>query len=104
MHVPSNSPLITVQIIYARAGQQTLLTCSLPAASSAQQAVERSGILSQHPEIPWPGSKLGIFGKIIAPDTRLEAGDRIEIYRPLIIDPKESRRQRALSAKKGSRY
>jgi len=91
---------ITVQVTYALPDKQTVITLAVPVACNAQQAVEKSGVLSQHPEIPWPDSKLGIFGKIVPHNTQLKEGDRIEIYRPLIIDPKESRRQRAQLAKK----
>lgn len=91
---------ITVHVAYALPDKQTVITLSVPAGCTAQQSVEKSTLLAQHPGIPWPDSKLGIFGKIIPHDTRLKEGDRIEIYRPLIIDPKASRRQRALLAKK----
>jgi len=91
---------ITVQVVYALADKQTVITLAVPVDCNAQQAVEKSGVLIQHADIPWPDSKLGIFGKIVPQNTRLKEGDRIEIYRPLIIDPKESRRQRAQLAKK----
>ena len=91
---------ITVQVVYALSDNQSIITLSVPTGDTAQQAVEKSGVLSKQPEIPWPDSKLGIFGKIVSHSTVLKHGDRIEIYRPLIIDPKESRRQRALLANK----
>ena len=87
--------IIEIEVIYALPDNQTMLRLSLPAGTTAQQAVEVSGILSIFPEISFPQNKLGIFGKLIKPDTTLRSRDRVEIYRPLIVDPKEGRRRRA---------
>ncbi len=90
---------ITIEIIYAQAHQQTLLKQVLPLSSTVAQALEASGILLKNPEIDLVKNKLGIFGKLTKPDTVLRDKDRIEIYRPLIADPKEVRRQRAEEGK-----
>ncbi len=91
---PVSSQHISVEIVYALPDRQSVITLAMPHNCTAQQAVEKSGLLSQYPEIPWPSIKLGIFGKIVPHHLALHDGDRIEIYRPLTIDPKEARRLR----------
>jgi putative ubiquitin-RnfH superfamily antitoxin RatB of RatAB toxin-antitoxin module len=72
----------------------------LPEGSTVQRAVEASGLLQKHPEIDLAkGNKLGIFAKLVKADTVLRDKDRVEIYRPLIADPKEVRRKRAEEGK-----
>jgi uncharacterized protein len=90
---------ITVEIVYALAQQQTLLKVKLPAASTVTQAIQASGILAKFPEIDLATNKLGVFGKLTKADAVLRDKDRVEIYRPLIADPKEVRRQRAEEGK-----
>lgn len=94
--------MLTVEVVYAQAGQQTLLRLQVPAGTTLLEAVQRSGILQQHPEIDLQTAPLGIFSRIEKePATYvMQAGDRVEIYRPLLIDPKEARRARAEKAKK----
>ena len=87
--------LIRVEVAYARPDQQVILTVDVPAGSSIEEAVKRSSIIDRYPEINLKENKVGIFGKAKTLDQALRAGDRVEIYRPLIADPKESRRQRA---------
>lgn len=87
--------LIRVEVAYARPDQQVILTVDVPAGSSIEEAVKRSSIIDRFPEINLKENKVGIFGKAKTLDQALRAGDRVEIYRPLIADPKESRRQRA---------
>ena len=95
----ANAETIAVEVAYARAEEQVVLALELPAGSTLREAVERSGILERFPEIE-PGSmKAGIFGKLKKADQVLQAGDRVEIYRPLIADPKEVRKQRAAAGK-----
>lgn len=84
-----------VEVVYARPDVQTLLRVDLPPGSTAAEAVERSGILARHPEIDWPGAPIGVFGRKVGPGKILREDDRVEIYRPLVIDPKEARRRRA---------
>ena len=91
--------MITVEVVYALAEQQTLLKVKLPAESTATQAIQASGILAKYPEIDIAKNKLGIFGKLTKADAVLRDKDRVEIYRPLIADPKEVRRQRAEEGK-----
>jgi uncharacterized protein len=91
---------ITVQVVYALPQEQHLSTIQIDPDCSAMDAVKQSTLLEQFPELLSSTLQLGNFGKTIKPDTKLDDGMRIEIYRPLILDPKESRRKRALLAKK----
>lgn len=84
-----------VEVIYALPQHQELIRLELPAGSLLQQALDASGLLRKHPEIDLSKNKLGIYGKLAKPETNLRDRDRIEIYRPLIVDPKETRKQRA---------
>ncbi|MBK1717105.1 RnfH family protein [Thiocystis violacea] len=77
-----------VSIVYALAKRQTWLDVEVPEGATLREAIERSGILAQCPEIDLDQQKVGVFGKVSALETRLEDGDRVEIYRPLIADPK----------------
>ncbi|MDF0604896.1 RnfH family protein [Neisseriaceae bacterium TC5R-5] len=90
---------IVVEVAYALAERQVLLALQVPVGTSARQAVECSGILAAFPEIASDKLKLGLFSKAIVEDRVLLAHDRVEIYRPLIADPKEVRRQRAQAGK-----
>lgn len=87
-------PLITVTVIYAQPAAATELEVELPAGSSVADALTRSGIAARHPEIGTAVDGVGIYGKRVALDSLLADGDRIEIYRPLLADPKERRRRR----------
>jgi len=93
------SDTLSIEIVYALALEQTLLKKTVPASTTVAQALELSGILLKHPEIDLAKNKFGIFGKLTKTDTVLRDKDRIEIYRPLIADPKEVRRQRAEEGK-----
>lgn len=90
---------IHVEVVYARPERQEVANLSLPAGSTAGQAIEASGLLTKHPEIDLTRNKLGIYAKLAKPDTVLRDRDRVEIYRPLIADPKEVRKQRAAEGK-----
>lgn len=89
---------ITIQVVYALPQQQELLTLSLPAGSTLKQAVEASGLLAKYGLSP-ETSKFGIFGKQARPDVVLRERDRVEIYRPLLADPKEMRKARVAEKK-----
>jgi len=88
---------INVEVAYALPDVQKLIRLEVPANSSPMSAVRLSGILEFFPEIDLSTSKLGVFGKVIPqPENyQLQPGDRVEIYRPLIIDPKQARLNRA---------
>ncbi|WP_191489716.1 RnfH family protein [Pseudomonas sp. FEN] len=97
-----SEPSIAIEVIYADVGRQSLRTVTVPLGTTLREAVRLSGLAEQFPGLDVRGCPLGIFGKVIADaDTRaVEAGDRIEIYRPLLADPKEVRRLRAEKAAK----
>jgi len=86
---------ITVEVTYALPEKQSVISLQVKPGTTLLEAIKLSGILEQHPEIDLMESKLGIFSKISPPETVLREKDRVEIYRPLIADPKESRRKRA---------
>ncbi len=95
-----NADTITVEVAYALPEQQWLLELQVPEGTTARQAVESSGLLEACPELDLDNSRLGIFGKVTKPDQVLRARDRVEVYRPLIADPKEVRRLRAKEGKR----
>ncbi len=96
----ASADVIRVEVAYARPDEQLILEVELAAGSTLLQAVEQSGILEHFPEIDPAAMKVGIFGKLKKPDQILLPGDRVEIYRPLIADPKEVRKQRAAAGKR----
>lgn len=90
---------ITVEIAYALSSEQLIVPIKAAKNISAEQAIRTSGILKKFPEIDLTINKIGIFGKLAKLDTPLRHLDRVEIYRPLIADPKEVRKQRAADGK-----
>jgi uncharacterized protein len=97
------SEQITVEVAYALPQRQSLLTVSVAPHSSVQQVIEQSGILQQFSEIDLSTQKVGIWSRPVKLEDNVKAGDRIEIYRPLIADPKDLRRRRAEKAKEEGR-
>jgi putative ubiquitin-RnfH superfamily antitoxin RatB of RatAB toxin-antitoxin module len=93
------SELLSVEVCYALPGRAELVRIRLPAGSTLQQALEASGLLAKYPEIDIRKNKFGIYAKLSKPDAVLRDRDRVEIYRPLIADPKEVRKQRAAEGK-----
>jgi len=94
------SDSINVDVCYALRDRQEIVHLRLPEGCTVQRAIEASGLLQKHPEIDLAkGNKLGIFAKLVKPDAVLRDKDRVEIYRPLIADPKEVRRKRAEEGK-----
>lgn len=93
-------PVIEIEVVYASVERQALRSVSVAPGTTVRAAVIASGIGSEFPELNLAECPLGIFGKVVADaDTRVvEAGDRVEIYRPLVADPKEVRRLRAAKA------
>ena len=87
--------LIDVEVAYAKPEQQEIVALKMPEGTTAEQAIQASGLLNRFPEIDGADLKVGIFGSVCKLDRPLRQGDRVEIYRPLIHDPKEARRQRA---------
>ena len=90
---------ITVEVAYAKPQEQFVVVLSIPVGMSVDEAVNISGLLNRFPEISRQELNVGIFGKNCKLDHILRHGERVEIYRPLLHDPKEARRQRALNQK-----
>lgn len=87
---------MSVEVAYALPEQQVLIELTLPDDATVEQAIYASGLLVRFPEIDLKENKVGIFGNVYPLTGVLKSGDRVEIYRPLVSDPKEARRQRAL--------
>ena len=96
----SGERLIPVEVAYALPTEQVILHLEVEEGTIVRDAISRSGILDRFPDIDLDRNKVGVFGKLAKLDTVLHPKDRVEIYRPLIADPKEVRRRRA--AKGGS--
>jgi putative ubiquitin-RnfH superfamily antitoxin RatB of RatAB toxin-antitoxin module len=90
---------ILVEIAYALPEEQVIISIKVPTIFNVQQAIDKSGIQKKFPSIDLSKNKVGIFGKKTTLDHVLKNRDRIEIYRPLILDPKEMRRKRAAKKK-----
>jgi putative ubiquitin-RnfH superfamily antitoxin RatB of RatAB toxin-antitoxin module len=91
---------LRVEVAYARPDVQYLIAVELEAGASAADAVRASGLMQRCPEIDPETSPLGVFSQPCAPDQPLRPGDRVEVYRPLRVDPKEARRLRARSGQR----
>ncbi|RKE35444.1 hypothetical protein B0G76_1517 [Paraburkholderia sp. BL23I1N1] len=94
------SARLSIEVCYALANEQTLIAVELPAGATLQQAIEASGILQRYPQIDLGTQKVGVFGKLKPLDTLLADHDRVEIYRPLLVDPKLSRQRRVEKTRK----
>lgn len=101
----SAETMITVEVAFARPDKQVLKQLSVPQGTTAMEAVKQSGILSDFPEIDAGSDKMGVFSQVLGTKGldepavyKLQSMDRVEIYRPLIADPKEVRRRRAAEA------
>ena len=88
-----------IEVAYALRHKQTLLNIEVDDNASVEDAILQSNILKKYPEINLKKNKVGIFGKITSLDVKLREKDRVEIYRPLIADPKDVRKQRAAEGK-----
>jgi putative ubiquitin-RnfH superfamily antitoxin RatB of RatAB toxin-antitoxin module len=94
-----NGEMITVEVAFSKPDQQVLLNIEVVKGTTLREAIQRSGIMESFPEIDLDQNTVGIFGKVRDLEEVLDAGDRVEIYRPLIADPKEIRKQRAAQGK-----
>lgn len=91
--------MIEVEVAYARPERQLILRLEVPPGTTAVEAVRLSGIEEQFPEIDVNRNRLGVFGKLCKADRLLNRGDRVEIYRPLLVDPRAARRELAAAGK-----
>lgn len=94
---------ITVEVVYALPAQQTCRKLEVESGTTAEHAVLRSGLFEAHPELSGKALKLGLHGRLCTPSAVLRDGDRVEIYRPLTLDPKDGRRKRVGEARKRSK-
>ena len=97
------SEKITIEVAYALPQRQSLLDLKVTADTTIEQAIKQSGILAMYPEINLSENKVGVWSKNKKLNDTLRDGDRIEIYRPLIADPKAVRKRRAEQAKEEGR-
>ena len=94
-----NTEEMMVEVAYALPDQQVIIPVKMPVGATAEAAIKQSGVLTKFPDIDLAVNKIGLFGKLSKLDAELRHLDRVEIYRPLIADPKEVRRQRAAEGK-----
>ncbi len=91
---------IEVTVVFALPQQATEIAVTLPAGATLLDALERSGLAARHPDLDLARVQTGIFGKLAERGTPLAHGDRVEVYRPLVADPKARRRSRASARSK----
>ena len=101
-----NAERMRVEVAYAKPEEQVILSLEVDPASTVEEIIRGSGIVERFPEIDLAAAKVGVFGKLTQLKATINPGDRVEIYRPLIADPKEARKKRAAEGKvmrKGAR-
>jgi putative ubiquitin-RnfH superfamily antitoxin RatB of RatAB toxin-antitoxin module len=86
---------VAVELVYCSSTRQHVTRLTLIAGSTVRDAIRSSALAAQCPEIETDAVRVGIYGRLVAFETVLQDGDRVEIYRPLIADPKQARRRRA---------
>ncbi|MEI6723060.1 MAG: RnfH family protein [Betaproteobacteria bacterium] len=94
---------LKVEVVYATPAQQDVVELELEEGATALDAWEASGLAARHPEMAGSEWMLGIFGKRVKPTVPLQDGDRVEAYRPLQVNPKEARREKALRQRREKR-
>jgi uncharacterized protein len=96
----SDAPLLEIEIAYAEPQRAIVKSLRLPAGACVADALKLAAVDPDFAAVDLANSAFGIFGKLAGADQPLRQGDRIEIYRPLLADPKEARRARAQQARK----
>lgn len=91
----SAEQMLRVEVAYATPARQEIIEVTVPAGATVEQAIRASNMLNRFPEIDLAQNRVGIFGDPASLQDNVAEGDRVEIYRPLLADPKEARRQRA---------
>jgi uncharacterized protein len=87
--------MLKVEVAYASPDEQAIIPLTVPEASTVQAVIGLSGLLERFSSINLSVQAVGIFGRLVTLETIVEEGDRVEIYRPLLVDPMEARRARA---------
>ncbi|NNG13549.1 MAG: RnfH family protein [Gammaproteobacteria bacterium] len=100
MENANTSATVNIEVAYALPDKQLVIALQVSQGTTIEQAIQLSGILEQLPQVDIAQNKLGIFGKLKKADVLVREGDRVEIYRPLIADPKAVRKQRAAEGKR----
>lgn len=95
--------MIQVEVVYALPNEQRVLSLMVEPHSSVEDIIQQSGVLALYPEIDLTINKVGVFSRNVKLNATVNEGDRIEIYRPLLADPKEIRRKRAEQAKRDAK-
>jgi hypothetical protein len=90
---------LRIEVVYPLPHEQLILTAQVPEGATLRDGIQASGVLGRYPELTLDSLEAGVFGKLAKLDTPLRERDRIEIYRPLIADPKAVRKQRAAEGK-----
>jgi uncharacterized protein len=85
--LPHKEKDMQIGVAYSEPGQQIWLNIEVPDESTVSEAIDRSGILKQFPQIDLTAQKVGVFGRLVKLDAALKPGDRVEIYRGIIADP-----------------
>ncbi|KXI21862.1 RnfH family protein [Photobacterium sanguinicancri] len=98
----SDDKLIHVEVVYALPVAQRVIKLAITSDTKVQAIIEQSGVLEMYPDIDLKKNKVGVYSRNVKLDATVRDGDRIEIYRPLLADPKEIRRKRAEQAKKAA--
>ncbi len=93
---------VNIEVVYAQSRQVHVIPLTVTAGSTVEYAIRTSGILERCKEIDMSINKVGVFSKLRELNSQVQDGDRIEIYRALIADPKEARRRRAVLQKNGN--
>jgi putative ubiquitin-RnfH superfamily antitoxin RatB of RatAB toxin-antitoxin module len=86
---------VQIEVACATPARQTVLQVSVPPGTTARRAVNVSAIADDFPDLDIEACRLGVWGEVVPDDRRVVTGDRVEIYRPLAMDPRDARRQRA---------
>ncbi|MDE1184080.1 RnfH family protein [Paraburkholderia sp.] len=92
--------MLSIEVCYAQPDGQALIPVILPEGATVKQAIDASGIVARFPTIDLSTQKVGVFGKLKALDAPLADHDRVEIYRPLIVDPMAARQRRVQKSRK----
>lgn len=86
---------MAIEVVYINPERQSVLSLNVPTGATIRDVIRQSGLLQQFPEIDLEQARVGIYNELRKLDAVVQAGDRVEIYRPLQADPKEARRKRA---------
>lgn len=100
--IPDTPTLLRVTVVLALPDRQPIVALTLQSSATVQDAVERSGLLRRFPELTRQSLACAIYSRPVELSALLRDGDRVEILRPLLIDPKEQRRQAAHAQKKSA--